>query len=404
MCAIFLNYLFRIFNVEKVWNIFIILIPIQFILFIIFAVKNGVFGIRIKFEKYNLSVSRVFNHISDSVIIINENLELVEVNESFKNNFGQCYEYDNLIDVLNKTLLKDYVENIFSIIEEKSKKIIPISVGRNYYDLEVDSIVKDGVFHGVFIIGKDVTEHKNNLILLKSNQNQIVENQRYDTFVSLIGGIAHNLKTPVMTSLGGVEILKKQTSKIELYPNIEKCIIEKQYKWEKIIQSSMENVSRAIQLIQNQSMQKKEYNFDDIERELKLFLNFELVNNGCILVIDFNINLNIKIEGTILHILNNLIINAIHSYFGCERDKNLIEVKAKENINDLIISVTDYGIGISEEVKSQIFKGMITTKGNNGSGLGLYISNILVKAKLGGSIWFESEYGKGTTFFISISK
>jgi signal transduction histidine kinase len=44
---------------------------------------------------------------------------------------------------------------------------------------------------------------------------------------------------------------------------------------------------------------------------------------------------------------------------------------------------------------------MITTKGNNGTGLGLYISYAAIK-HFKGDMWFESEEGKGTSFYITV--
>ena len=60
-----------------------------------------------------------------------------------------------------------------------------------------------------------------------------------------------------MSTLGGIEILKKQTEKFEkiLKGKDEIKIIEKQRKWEKLIQQDIENVERAIKTIQNQSIQ-----------------------------------------------------------------------------------------------------------------------------------------------------
>ncbi len=57
-------------------------------------------------------------------------------------------------------------------------------------------------------------------------------------------------------------------------------------------------------------------------------------------------------------------------------------------------------MGLSDEVKSKLFKEMITTKGKNGSGLGLFMSYSTIRAHFNGNLTFESEVGEGTTFHI----
>ena len=68
--------------------------------------------------------------------------------------------------------------------------------------------------------------------------------------------------------------------------------------------------------------------------------------------------------------------------------------------NNLVISVTDYGKGIPEDIQEKLFKEMVTTKGKNGTGLGLFMSYSNIRAHFNGNMRFESEVGKGTTFEI----
>ena len=70
--------------------------------------------------------------------------------------------------------------------------------------------------------------------------------------------------------------------------------------------------------------------------------------------------------------------------------------------DNIIISVKDHGCGLSDNVKEKLFKEMITTKGKNGTGLGMYMSYSTIKANFGGNITFQSEKGRGTTFSITI--
>ena len=62
--------------------------------------------------------------------------------------------------------------------------------------------------------------------------------------------------------------------------------------------------------------------------------------------------------------------------------------------------IKDYGSGIPDNVKDKLFKEMITTKGKNGTGLGLYMSYSTIRAHFNGNITVESELGKGTTIKI----
>ena len=55
---------------------------------------------------------------------------------------------------------------------------------------------------------------------------------------------------------------------------------------------------------------------------------------------------------------------------------------------------------MSDEVKQKLFKEMITTKGKDGTGLGLFMSYSTIRAHFNGNITFESETGKGTKFTI----
>lgn len=73
------------------------------------------------------------------------------------------------------------------------------------------------------------------------------------------------------------------------------------------------------------------------------------------------------------------------------------ELKAKE----VVISVQDFGPGLPEEVQKKLFKEMITTKGKDGTGLGLFMSYSNIKAHFNGTITYETS-PRGTTFHIMI--
>ncbi len=101
-------------------------------------------------------------------------------------------------------------------------------------------------------------------------------------------------------------------------------------------------------------------------------------------------------------VINNLIINAIKfSYTGKE-----IEISLENKGSVCVFCVSDKGVGIPAGLKNELFKnssiaGKAGTSGEQSFGLGLSICKQIVELH-GGRIWFESEEGKGTTFFVEL--
>lgn len=95
-----------------------------------------------------------------------------------------------------------------------------------------------------------------------------------------------------------------------------------------------------------------------------------------------------------------MISNAIQAYNG-ETNKEII-LTIYKNEDSLCIDIKDFAGGLPNKVKNKLFKEMITTKGKNGTGLGLFMSYSTIKAHFDGDITFESEDKKGTTFTIML--
>ena len=81
-------------------------------------------------------------------------------------------------------------------------------------------------------------------------------------------------------------------------------------------------------------------------------------------------------------------------------DGGSLELRAFKTEDKATITVSDTGKGIPEEIKPKLFTPLVTTKAK-GQGLGLVVVKRFVEA-LGGTITFESEVDKGTTFTISL--
>ena len=102
----------------------------------------------------------------------------------------------------------------------------------------------------------------------------------------------------------------------------------------------------------------------------------------------------------------NLLVNAAHAIedvVGTSGDKGRIVVRTRHDDNNVVISITDNGGGIPLDVRERIFDPFFTTKAvGRGSGQGLGIARTIVVEGHNGRLWFESEIGQGTTFFIEL--
>jgi signal transduction histidine kinase len=102
-------------------------------------------------------------------------------------------------------------------------------------------------------------------------------------------------------------------------------------------------------------------------------------------------------------VLRNLLTNAIKF----TRAEGTVTLSAYRVDTKIIISVADTGVGIPARNRERLFTiGSITTQGTRqekGTGLGLLLCKEFIE-KHGGKIWFESEDGKGTTFYFSLSQ
>ncbi len=104
-------------------------------------------------------------------------------------------------------------------------------------------------------------------------------------------------------------------------------------------------------------------------------------------------------EGSLAHVLVNLLLNAAHAIEEGAVDQNEVQVKlARDASGRVALSVRDTGCGIPPEIVGRIFDPFFTTREvGGGTGLGLYVCHGIVTS-LGGELSVTSEPGRGSTF------
>lgn len=258
---------------------------------------------------------------------------------------------------------------------------------------------------------QDKTKEYNTTI--KTNQETLMESERLASLGQLIGGIAHNLKTPIMSISGASEglsdLVKEYDSSIddpEVTSKDHHDIANDMTEWIDKIKTYTSYMSDVITAVKGQAVNLASDNtayfkVDELLKYINILMKHELKNALVSLNIHNYVSSKIQINGDInalVQVIDNMISNSIQSYNG--KTNQVIDLTLRTNDSNLLIEIQDYGCGMTNEVKDKLFKQMITTKGKKGTGLGLFMSYSTIKAHFNGDIKFESEHNKGTTFTI----
>ena len=258
--------------------------------------------------------------------------------------------------------------------------------------------------------------NQENLQKIKNSQDLLIERERLASLGQMIGGIAHNLKTPIMSISGATEGLSDLAKELDMSignPQVTEedyhAIVKDINNWLDKIKTHTSYMSDVITAVKGQAVVFSEdqiypFTVSELFSRVDILMKHELKNSITKLIIKNETSDNDLIHGNInslVQIINNMISNSIQAYNNSEKEMP-INLSAKIDNNRIIISVQDFGPGISKNVQDRLFKEMITTKGKEGTGLGLFMSYSNIKAHFNGNLYLKTELGKGTSFFIEI--
>lgn len=158
----------------------------------------------------------------------------------------------------------------------------------------------------------------------------------------------------------------------------------------------------------NESVQTKEYNLNKLLADLPYVIETRIGSKPIKLEFDIDQNIASKLEGDttkIYRVIMNILTNSV-KYTEVGKIRMIIKGDVAGNIQNLHIKISDTGYGIKKEDYDKMFTKFnrlddATDNAIEGTGLGLVITKKYVDS-MGGKIWFESEYGAGTIFYIDL--
>jgi signal transduction histidine kinase len=276
---------------------------------------------------------------------------------------------------------------------------------------------------------------------LKQSQQRLVQSEKMSTLGQLVAGIAHEINNPTSFVQGNltyaqkymqdlidhIYLYKNQASATEIAQHATKIDLEYIFQdFPHILNSMHEGVERIGDIslslrtfARADSAAKISFNIHDGINSTILILKHRLkasnIRPAIEIIRDYDILPEIEcFPGQLNQVFMNILANAIdtldesnlgRSYQEITANPNYIKIQTKliEDENNILISIKDNGLGIPDEIKSQIFDNLFTTKPvGKGTGLGLAITQQIIVEKHGGNIEVYSQSGEGAEFVITL--
>jgi iron only hydrogenase large subunit-like protein/nitrogen-specific signal transduction histidine kinase len=234
---------------------------------------------------------------------------------------------------------------------------------------------------------------------LRDIHRHLINSEKLASMGQMAAGVAHELNNPLGTILLYTELLARKLKERPELDHDLNLLVDEAKRCKKII-------GNLLNFARQSRVQLESTDVAGLLNRVSEECMFALRDNGpgLSLLCDAPQGLKADIDkDQMSQVLVNVVKNAIESMEG---KSGVVLLKAIDDVEGdrVRISVTDEGRGIAPEARDKVFQPFFTTKSlGRGTGLGLPIAYGIVKMH-SGRIWFDSEPGRGTTFFIEIPK
>jgi PAS domain S-box-containing protein len=251
-------------------------------------------------------------------------------------------------------------------------------------------IVVDGRTTAVLGIARDITEQK-------QERERAAQADKLRALGQLASGVAHDFNNALAAILGRAQLMRRDLSDQRLSHNLD------------IIQTAAEDAAATVRRIQTFARQSEAQEFDLLDASALLRDAIEITRTrwqneasmrGLFYAVEIETEEQLYISGNaseLREVFVNLIVNAVDAMpFGGQ-----LLISSQRRDERVLLRFADTGTGMTEETRKRIFEPFYTTKGMQGTGLGLAVSYGIIE-RHEGHINVESKLGEGTTFEIDL--
>lgn len=396
-------------------------------------------------------INTLFDSVPDALIVIDKSGKITKVNVTAEELFGFTpgsmvnFRIEQIIDISHYDVAGEYQELSLLLLDKyagspletygykSSGEIFPATMNCKQIESE------DGI--SILIVIRDLTDIKR---VEADNKKMVVQMnlmQKMDSIGRLAAGIAHEINTPIQYIGDNIRFMRDVMMDGSELGDVIRELVEYEQQPDKLpaLVSKLNTVQQKLDMDYLRTEVPKAFSqsLDGVERVSKIVMALkEFSHPGSEEKTHVNINhlidstvtvarnewkyvaeMNLQLDPTLPlipclpdefnQVILNLIINAAHAIAAKstvqQGIKGEITISTAQIDTSVQIRVRDTGTGIPKKIHDKIFDPFFTTKPvGKGTGQGLAIAHSVIVEKHKGTLSFESEEGKGTTFIIHI--
>lgn len=359
-------------------------------------------------------LQEALDHSVDVMMTLAPDGTILHINEASKRVFG--YEPVELVGesfaLLNEPGSVESIQDVLSYV----------AMGHNISELEKACVCRDGTLRdmlwaatwseqrqAIFAVGRDITEAKRSRLELEravAEQKQLAEKAQAASKAQteFLQNMSHELRTPLNGLIGMGQLLASSD------------LSDEQRSWVDIMLSSGEALVAVVNDVLDLSsieagrleLHPQPFSISDLVRSSAGLFSPSAIAKGLAFNIEIPDAVPIVLGDThrLRQVLNNLVGNAVKF-----TDRGSVDIELRcdvvADLAHLRVEVRDTGIGIDAKDQAQLFErffqaDMTTTRRFGGSGIGLSLVKALIE-RMGGTIGFYSEVGKGSSFWFDVA-
>jgi PAS domain S-box-containing protein len=351
--------------------------------------------------------SQVFESSPDGVSIVGTDYRYERVNPVYEQNWGRPVESivgTHVADLwgaeLFESKIKPFLDRCFAGENSSFADWFDNALGRRYFALSYTPLrCGSERVEAALVISRDLTKHTLASEALRNAQADLAHASRMTALGELTASLAHEVNQPIAAAVTGASTCVRWLTREN--PDLEEAR-EAALGVVRNARRAADIISRIRSVLKKGNSKRQLVDINEVIREIIALLRNEAHSYAISIHTELDASLPKILADSVQvqQVMMNLIMNSIDATKDLDQTRELRIRSQSGGNNELIISVSDNGVGLPRQQVDQIFDAFFTTK-PHGIGMGLRISRSIVESH-GGRLWAADNSPRGASFYFTL--